>query len=754
MLAQPNNTHKDYFRKQLKCNFPQIDAVFSDCMQEAKILLSESAISNYLKGASLVCMIGRGVEPVLIYLEEMPQIAHRLDEQMLVVVSSCVWDLSRSPNSGAIVDFMQTLPEVARRLNSHDLFLDYIDLIFDMAEKTAKSIHQHIGIKSLPSPGLPFLLQRMPTLLSQLNLQGLHNFIDYGIKNYANHADNQKAFFSLESADSKAILHRERQGVLLMDNIRKLNLYSQSLWQTSDVFIPFATENKSNNAYFDDDGMRLPDVYDDQQKSGQLVSGIDRYRALIAHMQAHKRWSSKIVVDNFSPFQRIAIECLEDSRVEYLAMKLYPGLRNLWLQLHPAPIENDCNPLEQSCIKHRLAMLSYAILNPNHQYKNNVIIDYSNKFHQIMADGESSTKAMATLAISFIAKTRIQSDQLADIYFKDTVVDYRDDNRHLWIFIEEGDEEETNIQKTQSKDKELNELPPRHYHEWDYINNTYKPDWVSLYENLHQSGNATEIDALLLKHSGISKRMKRILESLKPQYFTRQRYQEEGSELDLDIAINSYIDYKCNIEPDRRINYNLVHSSRNIAVSLLMDLSASVDETPKGSNQTILQLSKEAVALLSWSIDKLGDKFSISGFSSNTRHDVRFQHIKGYAESWDDEVKGRLAAINAGLSTRMGAAIRHAGHYLEHQKAEKKLMLVLTDGEPADVDVSDDQILHKDAKQAVLEMKNKGIYPYAVSLDADADDYVADIFGNHYSVIDNITKLPEQLPKIFIALTK
>ena len=195
-------------------------------------------------------------------------------------------------------------------------------------------------------------------------------------------------------------------------------------------------------------------------------------------------------------------------------------------------------------------------------------------------------------------------------------------------------------------------------------------------------------------------------------------------------------------------------SGRNIAVMLLLDLSESLGEKAAGSEQTVLELSREAVSLLAWAIEKLGDPFAIAGFHSNTRHDVRYLHIKGYSEHWDDEVKGRLAAMEASYSTRMGAAMRHAAHYLEKQQADKKLMLILTDGEPADIDSKDGRILIEDARQAVKELDRQGIYTYCINLDLKADEYVADIFGKQYTVIDNIQRLPERLPQLFISLTK
>jgi nitric oxide reductase activation protein len=372
-----------------------------------------------------------------------------------------------------------------------------------------------------------------------------------------------------------------------------------------------------------------------------------------------------------------------------------------------------------------------------------------------MAAGEASTAELAGLALSYVAKTRRQSDQLAKVHFDNTVIDYRDDNRQLWQFIEPGDEEEAFDEKRKIEpDEEITGLPPRHYPEWDHNSQSYRPDWVSVYEALHPSGNAADIDKLLQKHAGTAKQLKRILDLLKPQDKVRIRYQEEGSELDLDVAIRSLIDFKGGAQPDPRINMSHRTAGRDIAVSLVLDLSESLNEKVAGSDQSILQLSQEAVSLLAWAIDKLGDPLAIAGFASNTRHDVRYQHIKGFSEDWNDEVKGRLAAIQAGFSTRMGAAMRHAGHYLSKRKADKKLMLILTDGQPADIDVTDERALIEDARQAVNELDRDGIFTYCISLDAKADEDVSDIFGRQYTVIDRIETLPEKLPELFIALTK
>lgn len=742
------------YRDQLKCSFGQLEDVFEDCIQDALRQLSSQGVRDYVEGASKICMIGRGFDPVLVYLEEMPTVAHKVGEFSLNLVSDTVWNLSRSPNGKAIPPFMDTIAEAARRTGSEDCFRCYIKMIVDFTEQTSRSIHDNQG-SVYPSPGLPELLKQMPYLLSQLSSEGLKNWIEYGVRNYRTRPDYQTAYYSLQSADSKAMLQRERHGTLFMESERKLDTYLRAIWNEDEHFVPYSLvfdEMRKPKPYYDDQGIRLPDVYDD--KAG--ISGIDRYRAAIAHMAAHRRWTSTIVADNFSPFQRVGVELLEDSRIEYLAIQQYPGLRNIFKALHPVPIEDDCDPEKESCILHRLAMLSRAILDKNHSYQNPVIQEFVQRFHDAMKEGESDTKAMSGIAISFIAKTRLQSDQSPNIRFENTEVDYRDDNRHMWVFIDENDEAEDfdASRDTKEQEVEVEGLPPRHYKEWDYRSTSYRPDWVSLYESLHPSGEAADIDALLEKHSALANRLKQILDTLKPQQYVRVRYQEEGSELDLDVAIRSLIDYQAGSQPDPRINMSHKHDGRDIAVMLLMDLSQSLNDTPQGCEQTILQLSQEAVSLLAWSIERLGDKFAIAGFSSNTRHEVRYQHIKGFSEHWDDAVKERLAAIHAGYSTRMGAAIRHAGHYLGAQKAEKKLLLILTDGEPSDIDVEDDQLLIQDTHKAVQELDQDGIFTYCINLDPHADDYVQDIFGNQFSVIDHVDRLPEKLPKLFMSLTK
>ncbi|CAG0945850.1 hypothetical protein GPROT2_03441 [Gammaproteobacteria bacterium] len=741
--------------REMDCGFTQVADVFEECLYEALASFSKPEMDGYVTAAKYLSRLGRGPEPVLAFLEAWPSVAAAVGTAALDDVMATARTLQASPNGHAIAPFLQTLAPVARRLASREQLAFYLDLAQDLMARTTGSIHGgHATHPTIPSPGLPAFFRQAPQLVEQLPMAGLQNWVDYGIRHYGDHPQQQEDYFKLALADSRAVLARERHGTLFADAERRLDLTLRALWRDPQPLIPYSNAWHALRRivpYYDGLGMRLPDVYD--ARNG--VSGLDRYRATLAHMAGHRRWSSPQIADNWSPFQRLAVEFLEDARIDRLLMREYPGLAPVLLALHPQPVEGACDPETVSCLRHRLAVLSRACLDAAHGYADPVLNDTVAAFHAALADGPSSTAEMAQLALAYVARTRRPSDQLPRIHFDDTVVDYRDDNRQLWAFIEEGDEEEAFDTRKETRETEAPQgLPPRHYPEWDQASESYRPDWVSLYEALHPAGEAAKIDRLLDKHAALARRLMRLLDLIKPQNKQRIRYREDGSELDLDTAIRSLIDFKCGITPDPRINLSHRSSGRSIAVLLLLDLSESLNQKVAGGEQTVLELSQEAVSLLGRAIERLNDPFAIAGFHSNTRHEVRYLHIKGFSERWDDAVKGRLAAAGAGWSTRMGAALRHAGAALAQRQADKRLLLLLTDGEPADIDVRDPGHLHADARKAVGELAAKGVDTFCLSLDPKADGYVREIFGRRHLVLDRVEQLPEKLPLLYMALTK
>ena len=324
--------------KQLDCGFPRVEPVFADCMRDALATLSPRGVDAYIENARFLGKMGRGAEPILIFLEKWPAVAKALGEDALPAVMECVRKMWKSPNGNAIVPFLQSLPATARKLQSTELLRGYLDIVLDFMERTTGSIH---GIhQTFPSPGLPDFFRQIPLLLGQLSLAGLKNWVEYGVRYYKDHPDRQIDYFSMQSADSRAVLQRERHGTLLADNERKLDMYLRGLWHDADHLIPYSNafdELRKPIPYYDKLGIRLPDVYDDfiptspsspvavrgepditpshstrlsknanqvagyvepqspSTSSGRTVErvlGIDRYRAVLAHIAAGRPPSS------------------------------------------------------------------------------------------------------------------------------------------------------------------------------------------------------------------------------------------------------------------------------------------------------------------------------------------------------------------------------------------------------------------------------------------------------------------------------
>ena len=249
--------------------------------------------------------------------------------------------------------------------------------------------------------------------------------------------------------------------------------------------------------------------------------------------------------------------------------------------------------------------------------------------------------------------------------------------------------------------------------------------------------------------------MKFLLDAMQPQGVQRIRKLEDGDEVDINAAIRSMIEMRMGMQPDPRIMMRSVRKTRDISVMVLVDLSESTNDKVAGQDHTVLDLTRQACVLLADAISKIGDPFAIHGFCSDGRHDVEYYRFKDFDQPYDDTPKARLAGMTGQLSTRMGAAIRHATHYLKQQRSSKKLMLVITDGEPADIDVRDPQYLRNDTKKAVEEAGRNGVITYCMSLDPRADQYVSRIFGaRNYMVVDQVERLPEKLPLLYAGLTR
>lgn len=747
---------------------------------EASRTLSPAGLERWASGARALHLLGRGPEPVANFIEQAPAIAREIGEDALTdLVQACLGLASKT--SGTVIALViATAATAARRLGDADLFRSYLEFLARLLAQAPRGVRP--------------LLEHLDPLLSQLTLGGLRRWALWGAQAHRTDYPAQERYFALASPDALAMLQQERRGTLFVDVQRRLAMYLRALWGRDFFLRPTSGDWESREGlrpYIENFTLHLADAYDAVATPAGPVPGMDVYRAAAAHAAAHLVYTREpLSAEALNPLQLAAIGVVEDARVERLAIDQFPGLAQLWRRLHGVTPEA---PVRAGTLLDRVAR---ALLDADYADPHPLIAKARLLFAGRLDD-------LASNQLSWDIGVALAHDLARGVEpfhprQDASGIAYRDDNRYLWEFAEVADFsqavpwQELQVRKHVSLMEFVNEVDvetagddaqeiwvlgselfddagaswneregkepapqPHHYPEWDYQIQLERPSWVTLLERRVEPGYPAHIDALVAEHKPVVARLKRVIEMLQPQGVQRLRKLEDGDEIDLNAAVEAAIDLRLGRHPDPRILMRQVRHVRDVATLLLLDLSESTNDVLPGADRPVLALAREAAALLADAIDRLGDRFALHGFASDGRHDVSYYTFKDFAEPYGDEVKGRLAGMRSGLSTRMGAALRHAGRQLARLPARRKLLLVLTDGEPADVDVRDPQYLRADSRKAVEDLARQGVTTFCLSLDARADQYVARIFGaNHYLVLDHVQRLPEKLPQLFLGLTR
>ena len=293
------------------------------------------------------------------------------------------------------------------------------------------------------------------------------------------------------------------------------------------------------------------------------------------------------------------------------------------------------------------------------------------------------------------------------------------------------------------------------YPEWDYRDNRYKRQWAWVQEkDLHES-DAAAAERLLDQNAAALKRLKQAIQTQKPQRMAPMRRQFEGEELDWDAAISYVVEKRRGTSPAAAIYRQRRVQTRDTAVTLLADLSTSIMQ-PCEEGGRVVDRIRAAMLLFAESLEAVGDPYSLAGFASKYRDNVSYYTIKGFDERFDARARGQLGGLSGRLATRMGAAIRHAVHRFGEAPSARRLLLILSDGRPADYDDGGDQrYLQEDTRMAVKEAIDAGIHPFCITLDAGGSQYLPMIFGNgHYLILDHINDLPKKLPEVYLRLRK
>ncbi len=757
---------------------------------EAARIFSARGLDNYIKGGVALHHLGRGEELVVTYLQEMPEVARAIGEDVLPEVVNFLLSMASKTSGQVLTLIAGTAPLAAERLGDEDLFRKYLNVLSILLAQAPR--------------GLRPMLENLDRLLTQLTLGGLRRWVQWGAQAYKADFDGQQRYFSLQSPDALSVLQSERKGTLFVDVQRRLNIYLRAMWGRDFFLRPTAGDYESREGlkpYIAHYQIYIADAYDDFRPQGPdtppeaVIPGLEIYRAAANHCAAHLVFTAApLSMQMLNTTQMAIIETIEDARVEELACRQFPNMRNAWLAFHP-PLD----PVEPQTVGDLLNRLARALLaqddrDPHPWVRTGVELF---RAEPDLSSNQVSWNIGVELAHHLgqipLPEYNPRTDTLRALY--------RDDNRTVWE-SEEYDEHEALEATWQSRQqvrkkvsvmemvnevnnefagddaeeiwvletpfwldqegKTINELEgrepiadPVHYHEWDYQIQLERPSWVTVLERRPKAGELEVIEQIIDDNKPVISRLKFLIESMIPQGMQRIRRVEDGDELDINAAVRAMIDIRMGQQPDTRIMMRYKRNVRDLAVMVLLDLSESSNDKVRGQDYTILDLTRAATVLLSDALDRIGDPFALHGFCSDGRHDVHYYRFKDFAQPYDDLVKARLAAMKGSYSTRMGAALRHAASHLKQQPKNKKILFIITDGEPADNDVRDPQYLRHDTKRAVEELQRDGITTYALSLDPHADQYVSRIFGaKNFTVLDHVERLPEKLPMLYMGLTR
>ena len=285
--------------------------------------------------------------------------------------------------------------------------------------------------------------------------------------------------------------------------------------------------------------------------------------------------------------------------------------------------------------------------------------------------------------------------------------------------------------------------------EWDYKKNAYLENYVKIKPIITTNIKAISIPKRLTK---IVKRVQNELDLME-----LDRIKKTNLAYGDEVNIDSWIDYRGSRNKEghnQKFFETFEKKTRDMSTLILADISLST-EAGITSEIRVIDMVKDGLMVFSEALERLQDRFAIYAFSSLKNTNVRFHIIKNFKEKYSNLIRGRIDAIKPGYYTRLGAAIRESTKILNNQKSANKLLLIISDGKPNDVDRYDGRYGIEDTKKAIMEAKKKGITPFCVTIDLEAKDYLTHLFGkNGFTVIRDTKKLPKVLPEIYMNLTK
>jgi nitric oxide reductase NorD protein len=615
---------------------------------------------------------------------------------------------------------------------------------------------------------------RMGDILSAGSIDPFEHFIATGLKWSSGKARRRLAFFSLQEDIARRLVERSSTGAGFAETERRTKAFVAALWGNAPLLrsLPMTTGDAAQRrSAIAGPLIRLPEYY-----RGVAIDATPAlYRAAAAHAQAHLELGGpRFPIGTLKPLQVALVTLIEDARIETLAMRKLPGLQRLWSPYHVAESAGIATAPAL------LARLARALFDPGFVDDDGFIAKGRRLFTaaQDRIDDPAISREIGMLLGNDLGQLRVQFNPRT--YVVEPM--YRDDGLGLWDFGENappfGDTLEISvdaarIQKRDDPDGGSDPDPSSGepagrarpvapdqrgtviatYPEWDRAQRIERPEWTRVREVPARQGDPHLVEDALGGAEVLRNRIQQLVRGVNVGRPVRLKRQLDGHDLDVDAMLEAGVALRTGQEPDPRIFRSSTSGHRDLAVLLLLDTSESTRDR-LASGASILDVERLAVAILAEAMSALGDPFCLLAFASNGRDDVEMTSVKAFDETYDRDCVSRLAGLSSGLSTRLGTALRHAGEVISQARSFRKLVIVLTDGEPSDID-TDPLDLIEDASRASVGLKSRGIDGFGVVLDPGGISAAAKIFGRgNTMLVHRVEDLPSRLSELYFRLAR
>lgn len=590
------------------------------------------------------------------------------------------------------------------------------------------------------------------------------DFVASGLKAYAKDSARRRAFFSLEDPWARALLARRPEVPGFEALSRLLSAYARAVWGDVATLRAGPSDRPRARASLAGRIVLLPAsvAVDTEAAARQL------YLAMVAHASAHLAQPPvRHAVGSLKPLQIGLVTLIEDARVEALAMRRFPGLRRFWAPFHAAPADGP------RTATNLMARLSRALFDPAHTDPDGFVAKaramFADEADRGLDDPALSLRIGRVLGHD-LGQMRVQFN------WRDYVIEpeYRDDGNHLWEPPDDpaqaldlqvqaargrsdgaggrGSGEGTGRARDVAADERGIVIAT--YPEWDAAAGVERPDWTVLREVPARPADSAPLRAAVEAQAALRRQIAGLVRAAAIGRPVRLKRQPDGDDLDMDAALDATVALRAGLTPDTRVFRVTRPRSRDLATIVMLDTSASMAARLE-DGRNALDVQRLAVSLLGEALEQRGDAFKLCAFASNGREDVRMTDIKAFGERFDAAALSRLAGLRPGLSTRLGAALRHARAEFGGSRAWRRLLLVLTDGEPSDIDVARGQELVVDARRAAVGLKQSGIDVFGVVLDPEGVGSAAAVFGPSNTIaVRNLAELPARLSGLYFRLAR